>query len=279
MILIGNLISVSTVLACECNRPAICQAYSRAKSVFIGKVEKIESNKNEPLSPIKVTFSVEKTFKGQTEKIETAKFGYGDCETSFKVGEAYFVYKEEPVRPCNRTDLLSVSGSDLEYAKNLSENNPIFSITGVFWELSKDEAKNIQVTVEKGQTKYKPDINDYGTFEFKATDKGVYRINIVIPFEAQISLSQFKDSKILPDNSKFSSNSSQTTLEYEVEFKPNECDFKLFYISKVTKSNSSLIEMNISDKIGISTPLTFPFQNTRNQSLSNTVLNCRRNWI
>ena len=233
-----NLLSVGEVFACYCEPPAVCQAYSRAKAVFIGTAEKIEINKYELRSPVKVTFSVERTFKGKTEKIETAEFGHSDCATmyKFKLGEKYFVYKEEPFHLCNLTRPLSTSRFNLEYAESLSEANPIFSIMGAFSGLAKDDAKNIQVTIEKGQTKYKPDINDYGSFKFKATETGVYLIKIMLPFEAQINPTPNMVGNILPDTAKISSTPLQTTLEYDAEFKPNECDVKFFDVFRVNKS-------------------------------------------
>jgi hypothetical protein len=230
-----ELFSAISVLACKCETPTICVAYTRAKAVFIGKVEKIEGDKNEPFFPIKVYFSVEKTFKGKTEKNETARFGFGACETNFKVGEKYFVYKEEPSSYCNRTDLLSVLSNDLEYAESLSDTNPIFTLKGVFPQLSENEIVNSKIILEKDQIKYNIELEKNGNFHFKATENGVYKVKILLPFEAEINVKQ--DMLILTDTVKISSTSSNTTIEYEVKFKPNECDFREFSISRGGKSN------------------------------------------
>jgi hypothetical protein len=221
-------IGASKAVACECPQRVICQAYSRAKAVFIGTVQKIEYINYSQ----KITFSVEKTFKGKTGKIETANFFEGDCGNSFKIGEKYFVYKEAQAEPCNRTFLLSASRYDLEYAESLSENNPVFNINGILENLSEVEAKSAKITIEKGQKTFEPDFDEYGNFSFKASENGIYRIKIVLPFRAQISLSRFKENTILPKNAKLSLTAQQTVLEYDVEFKPNECDFRWFLVYK-----------------------------------------------
>ena len=227
-----NFVSVGAVLACVCDIPAICEAYSRAGAVFIGKVEKMELDKKGSVPTMIVTFSVEKSFKGKTGKTETAKFFDGGCRDKFIVGEKYFVYKDETESLCNRTALLSILPYDLKYAQSLSESNPIFSIKGIL-ELPEEDVKNARVTIEKGQIKYPVDVDKYGNFSFIATEKGFYRVKIVLNFEAQISKS--KVDFILPQKAKFSATPSETSLEYEAEFKPNECDFKLFYIFRADK--------------------------------------------
>jgi hypothetical protein len=230
-----NLLSVKQAFACQCGPELICEAFSRAESVFIGKVEKIESYKDEIAYPkIKVVFSVEKTFKGKNEKLVSADFSQGDCGNVFSAGERYFVYKYKVTRICNRTDRLSVMSRDLEYAESLSESSPVFFIKGRLNDLSEDEINNTRVTIEKEQTKYDSNFDKYGNFNFKAVEKGIYRVKIRLPFDAQISITQDVE-PFLPENMKMSKDVNQTTLEYEVEFKPNECDGKQFYIYRLNK--------------------------------------------
>jgi hypothetical protein len=238
-LIIINLVCVDKILGCMPPDELICQAYSRAESVFIGKAEKIEPYKSESLlSQITVTFLVEKTFKGKDEKIETANFIKSDCEVNFEVGKKYFVYKYESARMYNRTNLLSYLGSDQAYAESLSPNNPVFFIQGRFNDLSVDEIKGTLVTIEKGQNKYDPNFDKYGNFNFTATEKGMYQVRIMLPFNAQISI--IRDIEpFLPKNMKVSKAAGQTVLEYEAEFKPNECDAYQFYIYKRNKSNST----------------------------------------
>lgn len=232
-----NFLSVNKVLACQCGPELICQAFSRAESVFIGKVEKIEAYKDEIAYPkIKVSFSVEKSYKGKNEKIEFADFYRNDCGNEFTVGEKYFVYKYKSARACNRTERLSVMSRDFDFAESLSESSPVFFIKGRLNDLSEEEIKNTRVTIEKGQAKYDSNFDKYGNFNFTATEKGRYRVKITIPFDSQMSIVQDVE-PFLPENMKVSKADGQTVLEYEAEFKPNECDAYEFYVYKRNKPN------------------------------------------
>lgn len=226
-----GLLSARNVLACNCFTPTICLAYSRAKSVFVGKLEKIETDEKEKIYTIIAYFSVEKTFKGETGKLEKVRFRICDRNSIFKVGERYFVYKEDAEinSPCNRTHSLGKQDSDFEYAESLSEIKPIFTISGIILRLSKDELKKTKIIIEKGKNKYKPVIDKDGNFSFKATRKGLYRVKMLLPFKAMV----FVTSGNIGYDVKTSTTPIKTSLEYDLEFKSNECDYREIQVSKI----------------------------------------------
>lgn len=223
-----NLVLVENIFACQCPPQAICQVYSRSKAVFVGKVVKIEDDESEASPHVRVTFSVEKAFKGKLEKIENARFLNTTCQTQFKAGERYFVYEEDPADGCNPSEPLAQAKAHLEYAESLSESSPIFNISGLFNELSLFDAERMKVTIENGEKRYKPDISEYGTFYFTTKEKGTYKIKILFNYPLQLSLS--RSGIILPDKARYSITSSQTFLEYDAEFEPNGCDSREFYV-------------------------------------------------
>ena len=49
---------------CQCNLPTVCQAFSRADAVFIGKVLNIRKSAKTRADIVEVEFGVERTFKG-----------------------------------------------------------------------------------------------------------------------------------------------------------------------------------------------------------------------
>jgi hypothetical protein len=225
-----NLIAVESVFACVCPLLPLCEAYSHSKAVFVGKVLK---NQEEDPGFIRVSFAIEKAFKGKLEKVETARFRNVTCQTQFKTGEKYFVYELEPGYGCNPSEPLSQAVADLKYAESLSDSDPVFNIQGffdtvTFLDGTSKYTKDMQVTIEKGETKYKPDVNEYGTFDFTTKEKGTYKIKIL--FNYSIHLSVNMGGELLPHKAKYLRTATQTSLEYDAEFEPNGCDSRYFYV-------------------------------------------------
>ena len=48
----------NNTFACECNIPSICVAYSRAKKVFVGKLEKVVKDELNSRNTIKAHFEL-----------------------------------------------------------------------------------------------------------------------------------------------------------------------------------------------------------------------------
>jgi len=58
------LVTVPSVSACHPVTPAVCQAYSRAEAVFIGKLLTVEEKTENDMAVVNATFSVKKIYKG-----------------------------------------------------------------------------------------------------------------------------------------------------------------------------------------------------------------------
>jgi hypothetical protein len=234
-ILFVIFLSFANVIACECNLPQICVAYSRAKKVFIGKLVKVEENELLSRNIVKVHFSVEKTYKGETQKVEIVTFKNSDCLIiKFKEGEKYFVYAENANfnTYCNRTTYLSSAKKEIEHVNSLAKNKPIFNIKGVIARgdtISDDELRKIEIFVTIRNKKNKVILNEGGMFNYTVTKKGLYKINILVPFDSRITtmndLPVFGDVRVI-------TTSDSTLISYNLEFKPNECDFREIQIIK-----------------------------------------------
>lgn len=223
-------------LACNCSIPPPCVAYTRADAVFIGKLQKIveETNNDSSINTTYAYFNVERIFKGKVEKVEVIELRQGNCGTTFRVGEKYFVYRESPaiIRACTRTGLfLEDSPKDDEdfiYASSLSETNPIFNIGGEIPGLNEEEKKAAKVFIKNGEKTYQPLIDIYGTFDFKTAEKGTYNVKIVLPFEAHVEVTSGDVGYIVESIR----SEGETTVSYSVKFKPNSCDNREINFSK-----------------------------------------------
>jgi hypothetical protein len=97
----------SSAKACDCDIPDTAkEALDRATAVFVGTVEKIQSEK----SGNDVIFKVSKTWKGTNEAEIHVFTPHGSCQYNFQEGAAYLVYATSfknsgilTVHDCGRT--------------------------------------------------------------------------------------------------------------------------------------------------------------------------------
>lgn len=236
IVLIIILVSFYETLACECNESDICNAYSKAEKVFIGKLEKVEKDEKAPVYSIQAHFSVEKTYKGKTEKIEIVTFKLGDCEwLNFIEGEKYFVYsnKLNINTYCSKTKFLKFAKTDIEYANSLSEKYPIFTIKGFLPQIDSRNPnllKQIKLYLKFATNRRRIKIDKDGFFSFVVRKKGKYEISISLPFKAEVYV--LRSTFDVENSAKVSTLNDSTKIQYEVEFRPNECDYREIRVVK-----------------------------------------------
>jgi hypothetical protein len=233
VVLFGILFFVyaSTINAFACNPavPAICEAYSRAKSVFIGTLTKVEKIKDSDLSEVYAHFSVKKVYKGAVNKTEIVRFDTGDCGVKIsEIGKEYFVYNEPYTSfasVANLTGLVKDSQSSIKYAESLSNKHPIYTISGWMTGLTPDEMKKVIVEIRDGSSSHPLKLKEY-SFNFIAKHAATYTVKITIPFDG------FIWTKIIDGGFYSLFESDGRSTEYTVQFKPNECDFRRIEIDK-----------------------------------------------
>lgn len=177
------------VFGCRCEIPAVCQAYGRADSVFVGRLVRVVDDENSPVETVFAHFDVEKIFKGKSGKTQIVKFVIGSCERSFSIGEKYFVYNQGVGTLnilCNMTRPLSDATADFKYASSLSESEPIFTIKGTISGLAESELIKTTVSVENGKRKHSITIDKGGSYEFIAKEKTSYTVKISLPIKANV---------------------------------------------------------------------------------------------
>ena len=214
------LMLASGALACHPYGPRICEAFSRADAVFIGTLTKVEDIPTSTTSAVFAHFSVERVFKGKVENVEVIKFGSSDCDSKLtEIGQAYFVYKmeyENIPRFGNRTAKLSESDLDLKYAKAVSWRDPVYEISGRLSGYDKKVLANAVLTVEIGGMKRVVNVEKDNSYSLKVKQPGNYVIKIMLPVEKHGSIGH--QNSFMEFNGK--------SVEYSVDFKPNECDYR-----------------------------------------------------
>lgn len=229
----GLLLSFSGfAFSCNCPFRATCSAYSDASAIFTAKLVRIERNLESKAPVFDVYFDVKELYKGKTEDIVRMSFRGGDCSPEFIVGESYIVFQETAAIQslCNLTDLLSRSKRLLEYVKSFSEQKPIFAVSGIITGLSDEQLSDAKLTIEEPNGISKVAVDGFGRFNFVFKREGRYIARLNFPFEADIEV--LSDGVVLTDLVNIKHGPNLTSLEYEVKFKANSCDFREIGVSE-----------------------------------------------
>lgn len=219
------LLFVGSVFGCEPAVPTICQAYSRAEAVFVGKLIKIEKVKsNRAMTEIVTTFEVEKVFKGNLQKIEELVFRQAGCDLEInKIDEKYFVYKEQyryVSNVANRTSLLASAVADIQYATQIEKNDRAFSIQGFVSRLTSEKLRESYIEIENNGKIVRRNFGKRGEFEYLTTDSGTFKVKLVLDTRASLFV------RVLGETSNFYE-TLRTPIEYSVEYKPGTCDYRV----------------------------------------------------
>ena len=212
------------VPACNPAVPILCQAYSRAEAVFVGKLVKVEKADTGTRQVI-AHFSVKKVYKGDVAGSEVVHFGASDCDpTLSEIGKDYIVFKEPYRRPphvANLTSTVLKFPTGVEYAEARLTKEPVFEIAGRI-DLRQIGSKPVGVAVGVGSNRHTVTVDKDGFFSFTAKKNATYEIEITLPFNA------LTRTEILGTIYE----SEGTSIRYSVTFKPNECDYREFYVQR-----------------------------------------------
>ena len=88
-----SMILTSSAFGCVCTSPSVCEAYSLAERVFIGRLVSKETRDENGREVIIAKFKSGKVFKGDSaERVKVVAFSGGGCEPTLLVGEKYIVF-------------------------------------------------------------------------------------------------------------------------------------------------------------------------------------------
>jgi len=199
--------------------PEVCQAYSRADGVFVGKLTKLtEESDSSNRSVIVARFHVSTVFKGRRESLSVVRYAGRGCQPTLNVGSVYFVYLDSMSFAhliCNRTSELQEATTDLHYAERLLGKRPIYAIQGAFKGFSNtsDVMPRVTVTVN-GQRNAVP-IDNNGKFSFESTVDAQYDVDIEFTKDETVYLGSLYGFKEFTGK----------RISYSTQFAPNSCDF------------------------------------------------------
>lgn len=239
------------VFACICseNFAPLIADYSKAETVFVGKVISIkkfgkESEKKAYYPKYRtVEFEIQKIYKGMNSPSETVTLhtNFSEATCGFSKDEApkkgqkwiVFAYKDQKENRLHFGGMCKPS-SKLESADDLSEYETKFlSIKdkqGIFGslinEMKFDGIKNIEVHLEGEGMKLTTRTDDKGLFYFPISSKGIYKITFNVLRAAYFTDSNSAvDQKLTIENANGDSKIVKTVLTYQVQLKENEFDY------------------------------------------------------
>ncbi len=242
------LLSSHNTYACICAEhftPLIVD-YSKADSVFIGKVINIKKFGNE--SEKEVWFPKQRTVEFEIQKIykrinfsarrivlntdfNEASCGFSENEAP-KKGQKWivFVYKNKEENRfyfggmCEPSSHLEKVSDLAAYEDDINSVKEKQAIIGTIVDEMKIEGiKGIEVILEGEGQSIATKTDEKGLFYFPAASKGTYKITVKIPFPALFSYSSFstKEKQIKESESK-NARPLKNTLTYNVQLKDGE---------------------------------------------------------
>lgn len=188
--LVFALLSIFSLFAesygCTCSTSEPCQAYSSAKSVFVGDLVDLQREVRSDRLFLIGSFKVKTTFKGQTEKLEKVTFRASGCQPKLIVGESLFVYKgtnEDNTVICDRTVNIQEAAFDLDYAKLIANQGSLFSVGGRIEGVSIANLSRIKIKSTSGKRVSVTRPSDLGYFWFrsKSRPKSELKVEIIFP--------------------------------------------------------------------------------------------------
>ena len=198
--LFAILVSFSTVTnACSCGEPqSVCNAYSDASTVFVGKV--IDGKAVETMSQMINAKTKDLTFKflvttaflgaesGKEIDVHTG-FGFGDCGIPFEKGQTYLVYAynydgEIKTGICSRTRPIAKT-NDVRELQNLLLNGDTV-ITGLFKRYARSSLiaypyepianQDVRLVADNGK-EFTSKTDEEGKFMFRGLPGGRYKLS------------------------------------------------------------------------------------------------------
>jgi hypothetical protein len=209
-------------IACPCDcfdMPIPCVAYQRAKVIFVGTTKEIQENDS---LWHKVSFSIERTFKGQVEKTITISY-VANCNYKFEVGKQYLIYADElgprlGLGPCSIALKIEDTNKHIEYLTALKEGKESFLVQGMLVDPLKDFSQS-KVIVSNGEKQFESKLEKQGWYSVIVDKAATYSVKLLIPFEINLADRKRRDIKV-------TTTPNLTTVEYSVTDGENQCDYR-----------------------------------------------------
>jgi hypothetical protein len=221
-----------SVFGCTCSETFTppCAAFQRADLVFVGTVDRVTepTTTGDVVFHVSAHFVVERVYKGKPVKEVSLDVAVSECTPKLEVNEKYFVYAHNgpsgkmEIGRCSRTKPIDAADPDLSYVKSLADpQNQVF-VMGSVLALPENDLKETKVIVSGEGGQVETALTNNLFFKVKVAGSGRYSVRLVFPFEVYVSASS--DTKIVDPEG--------TTVEYFVNLREGECDYREVLIKK-----------------------------------------------
>lgn len=252
--LIWLSISSTTALGCTCGeygRP-VCADYWRSEAVFVGLVSEIaRPSGNAGVGTI--SFVVEEPFRGVSAPTVNVEAMFGtSCDIGFAKGQHYLVYANRNseytglfAAACAGTTTLEEARDDLNYIRSLTQQGVTESIAGRVGMSRYEPLAGVKVEVQNESRSFETTSDEKGNYSVSLAGPGTYRVRVLVPSAVKVMLLVRQDlySKVEPTD-------TLTTIEYNVDLKKNECDYRDFDLDPVDLHATAEISGIVVDASG-----------------------------
>jgi 5-hydroxyisourate hydrolase-like protein (transthyretin family) len=185
------LLSVERVNACSCVPiPPPCEAYKKTHAIFTGLVTEIDPRVKDAQEPPYAHFSIERAFKGITEKEIKMYQGTasGDCSLKFEQGKRYLIYadyddegKQFFTSFCTRTTQLEYAAEDLDYLEGLPDSNQGNRLSGMVVKNDYEDSESPSIPELISGVTVIAEREDGKRFEAVTNSQGLYKMLGLLP--------------------------------------------------------------------------------------------------
>lgn len=225
--------SSSSKPVCQCQEyeTPICASYWRADAVFVGQLRDITPparTASDTWAMATLHFIVEQPFRGITSATVDIKTLSGtSCDVEFVKGKRYLIYANRGEESKQLFTGMCMGGGEakdlvdeINYIRSLTQQGVEESINGRIGKFQpiagvKVEARNENKTFETTS-------DERGNFSLSLAGPGTYNVKLLIPS----SVSVLATREDLLD--KLETTDVLTTIEYKVELKKSQCDYRQF---------------------------------------------------
>jgi Carboxypeptidase regulatory-like domain len=240
------------VLACQCVESAlpVCAAYWRSDAVFVGHLRDITPPDRKSTNSLPVAtlhFMVEQPFRGiTTAEVDVGTLSGTSCDAEYVKGIRYLIYAERDAesnqlfaQPCSRTTELRHAVDDLNYIRSLMQQGVTESLAGRVARYKHEPVSGVKIEVRNNSRSFETTTDGKGEFSVSLAGPGTYTVRVLVP--SSVSVLKTREDQI----SKLEVTDALTTIEYEVELRKSECDYREFDLFPVDLHATAVVSGSV----------------------------------
>ena len=251
-------ISSSSKPVCTCNEYGvpICAQYWRSDVVFVGQLRAITpppdpTDRNTwPLATLH--FIVEQPFRGITTTTVDVQTPSGtSCDVPFVKGKRYLIYADRDSESKQLYTGMCMGGGevedavdDLNYIRSLAQQGVAESIEGRVVRGKYTPVSGVKIEVRNENKTIEAAADERGDFSIPVAGPGTYSVKVLVP--SSVAVMATRDDLL----DKFDTTDALTTIEYKVELKKNQCDYRQFDTFPIDLHATAVVSGNVLTATG-----------------------------